>query len=103
MATHSNSWQCMMAPHMSRQSASSKQSVLTQPRSGFGEVRPESVVHKGKHGSGENSPLVASFAASVDSSRGVARVKEERRSKVKIENILFCNKEFSCRSESSNK
>ena len=191
LATHSNSWQCMMAPHMlgartlkfsllqkfscsqcqesakntkhekrashhcsipflpsitfhhlpinhiiiikrkwclwlivddvmtwccsySRQSASSKQSVLTQPRSGFGEVRPwggkrvdqkykvhvnlrilclanrgeaffetvwtridcrlhwyciketcwkdaepESVVHKGKHGSGENSPLVA--------------------------------------------
>ena len=38
--------------------------------------------------------LIASLAASVDSSRGVARVKEKRRSKVKIESILFCNKEF---------
>ena len=43
----------------SLQSGSSKQSVLMQPLSGGGEVRAESVVHSGKQGSGDQSPVTS--------------------------------------------
>ena len=43
----------------SLQRGSSKQSVFMQPLSGGGEVRAESVVQRGKQGSGDQSPVTS--------------------------------------------
>merc|ERR1719150_3456898 len=48
-----------MVPQRSLQSGSSKQSVLMQPLSGGGDVRAESVVQRGKQGSGDQSPVTS--------------------------------------------
>ena len=77
---HSWLWQWLIMAHMlnrikikifnsglnstySAQRGSSMQSVLMQCLAGSGEVRAESVVHMGKQGSGDQSP-VTSFASS---------------------------------------
>merc|ERR1711955_18967 len=85
---HSWLWQWLIMAHMSAQRGSSMQSVLMQFLDGSGEVRAESVVHMGKQGSGDQSPVISFASSSLPEAKAVVEIMARRKNNFILMSLL---------------